>query len=203
MASCLSEPLYYFGTCGVAFSAAVFSAALQEEGLCQLVSYYAAYILPYLHHLRLSCRSYGQSLVHGAGVGEEDRVSGSRHGAYAYSVLDHCPCRLAVPSGQHEDGTCTHRPANIYFLVFGCEVDLQVGNGRLNYINGYIAKDHDTVDVGMGEYVQIRSTAPWLASYRLLCKSTPCIPEVALRMASASECDRTYTHVLPRPRTTS
>ena len=40
------------------------------------------------------------------------------------------------------------------FLVFGCEVDIQVGNGRLNYINGYIAKDHDTVDVGLGEYVQ-------------------------------------------------
>ena len=39
------------------------------------------------------------------------------------------------------------------FLVFGCEVDIQVGNGRLNYINGYISKDHDTVDVGLGEYV--------------------------------------------------
>ena len=85
------------------------------------------------------------------------------------------------------------------FLVFGCEVDIQVGNGRLNYINGYIAKDHDTVDVGLGEYVQRGNTAPWLASYRLLSKSTPCIPEVALRMASASEFDRTYSHVLLYP----
>ena len=48
------------------------------------------------------------------------------------------------------------------FLVFGCEVDIQVGNGRLNYINGYISKDHDTVDVGLGEYVQRGNTAPWL-----------------------------------------
>jgi hypothetical protein len=59
-------------------------------------------------------------------------------------------------------------------LAFACEIDVQVGNGRLNYINGYVAKDHDAVDVGLGEYVQSSSTAPWLAAYRLLSKSTPC-----------------------------
>ena len=26
-------------------------------------------------------------------------------------------------------------------LVFRCEIDVQVGNGRLNYINGHLAKD--------------------------------------------------------------
>ena len=36
--------------------------------------------------------------------------------------------------------------------VFQCEIDVQVGNGRLNYINGYVSKDHDAVDVGLGEY---------------------------------------------------
>ena len=75
----------------------------------------------------------------------------------------------------------------------------QVGNGRLNYINGYVAKDHDAVDVGLGEYVQKASTAPWLASFRLLSKGTPCIPEVAIRMASLPEFDRTYSHVLLYP----
>ena len=84
-------------------------------------------------------------------------------------------------------------------LVFACEIDVQVGNGRLNYINGYVAKDHDAVDVGLGEYVQSASTAPWLASYRLLSKSTPCIPEVAIRMASLSEFERSYSHVLLYP----
>jgi hypothetical protein len=84
-------------------------------------------------------------------------------------------------------------------LVFACEIDVQVGNGRLNYINGYVAKDHDAVDVGLGEYVQSGSTAPWLASYRLLSKSTPCIPEVAIRMASLPEFVRTYSHVLLYP----
>ena len=84
-------------------------------------------------------------------------------------------------------------------LVFCSEIDVQIGNGRLNYINGYVAKDHDAVDVGLGEYVQTSSTAPWLASYRLLSKSTPCLPEVAIRMASCSEFDRTYSHVLLYP----
>ena len=36
-------------------------------------------------------------------------------------------------------------------LVFHCEIDVQVGNGRLNYINGYVAKDHAAADVGLGE----------------------------------------------------
>ena len=83
--------------------------------------------------------------------------------------------------------------------VFQCEIDVQVGNGRLNYINGYIAKDHDAIDVGLGEYVQKESTASWLAAYRLLSKSTPCIPEVAIRMAQLSEFERSYTHVLLYP----
>ena len=55
-------------------------------------------------------------------------------------------------------------------LVFCCEIDVQVGNGRLNYINGYVAKDHDAVDVGLGEYIQKDNTSSWLAAYRLLSK---------------------------------
>ena len=84
-------------------------------------------------------------------------------------------------------------------LLFHCEIDVQVGNGRLNYINGYVAKDHDAVDVGLGEYVQKGATAPWLASYRLLSKSTPCLPEVAIRMSQLSEFERSYAHVLLYP----
>ena len=83
--------------------------------------------------------------------------------------------------------------------LFQCEIDVQVGNGRLNYINGYVSKDHDAVDVGLGEYTQKGATAPWLAAYRLLSKSTPCIPEVAIRLAHLSEWERSYTHVLLYP----
>ena len=55
------------------------------------------------------------------------------------------------------------------------------------------------MDVGLGEYVQKEATASWLAAYRLLCKSTPCIPEVAIRMAQLSEFERSFTHVLLYP----
>ena len=80
-----------------------------------------------------------------------------------------------------------------------CEVDVQIGNGRINYINGYVSKDHDSVDVGLGEYIQKESCSPWLATYRLLSKSSPGLPEVAIRMASLSEFDRSYSHVLLYP----
>ena len=122
---------------------------------------------------------------------------GTEHTHIAAWVLAHVVLR--VLAGNKKTVKVMTGLLRYLFLVFGCEVDIQVGNGRLNYINGYIAKDHDTVDVGLGEYVQRGNTAPWLASYRLLSKSTPCIPEVALRMASASEFERTYSHVLLYP----
>lgn len=56
--------------------------------------------------------------------------------------------------------------------LFHCQVDVQIGSGRLNYINGYASKDHDAVDVGLGEYVQSNSTSSWLATYRLMSKSS-------------------------------
>ena len=84
-------------------------------------------------------------------------------------------------------------------VVFQAQIDVQVGNGRLNYINGYIAKDHDALDVGMGEYSQKGHNAPWTAAFRLLSKSTPCIPEVALRMGQYSEFEKSYSHVLLYP----
>ena len=76
---------------------------------------------------------------------------------------------------------------------------MQIGNGRLNYINGYVSKDHDAVDVGLGEYVQKDATSSWLAAYRLLCKGSPGLPEVAIRMAQLSEFERSYSHVLLYP----
>ena len=84
-------------------------------------------------------------------------------------------------------------------LLFRAEIDVQMGNGRLNYINGYVAKDHDAVDVGLGEYVAKNPSSPWLSTFRLLSKSSPGIPEVAIRMAQLSEFDRSYTHVLLYP----
>ena len=66
---------------------------------------------------------------------------------------------------------------------------MQVGNGRLNYINGYVSKDHDSVDVGLGEYVQRGAISPWSAAYRLISENSPCLPEAALRTAQLPEFD--------------
>ena len=84
-------------------------------------------------------------------------------------------------------------------LLLHCEIGVQIGNGRLNYISGYVAEDHDAVDVGFGEYVQKNACGSWLSTYRLMCKSTPCLPEVAICMAQLSEFDRSYTNVLLYP----
>ena len=84
-------------------------------------------------------------------------------------------------------------------LVSCCEIDVQIGNGRINYINGYVSKDHDAVDVGLGEYVQKNSSSSWLSAFRLLSKSSPGMPEVAIRMAQLPEFDRSYSHVLLYP----
>ena len=84
-------------------------------------------------------------------------------------------------------------------LVFRAEIEVQVGSGRLSYTNGYVANDHDAVDVGLGEYVLKDATAHWLATYRLLSKSSLCVHEVAIRMAQVSEFERSYSHVLLYP----
>jgi hypothetical protein len=87
-------------------------------------------------------------------------------------------------------------------MLFRCEI-VQIGNGRLNYINGYVSKDHDAVDVRLGKYVQKNASKPWLAAYRSMSKSAPCIPEVVIRKAQMSDMERSYAHVLlypPQPR---
>ena len=55
------------------------------------------------------------------------------------------------------------------------------------------------MDVGLCEYVQKDAVSSWLATHRLLSKGTPCIPEVAIKMAQLSEFERSYSHVLLYP----
>lgn len=117
---------------------------------------------------------------------------GTPHWHIAARVLPHG--LLANLIGRTND----KRPGRVVRAVFlklletlsQCEIDVNVGCGSVNYITGYVAKDHDAVDVGLGEYTQKGSTAPWLATYRLLCQSSPSIPECAIRMSQLSEFDR-------------
>ena len=58
---------------------------------------------------------------------------------------------------------------------------MQWTTGRLNYINGYTTKAHDSLDFHCSaEQMSKGKHDNWLTIYRQLCKSTVCIPEVAL-----------------------
>jgi hypothetical protein len=73
-------------------------------------------------------------------------------------------------------------------VLFMCQIDVQIGNGRINYISGYVSKDHDAVDVGLGEYVQKDALTSWLATFRLLSKGTPCILFISIEPQSKYSC---------------
>ena len=66
--------------------------------------------------------------------------------------------------------------------LFSCHIDVQWTTGRLNYINGYTTKGQDAMDFRLNdETTPDTSQGRWLTAYRLLCRKTVCIPEVALR----------------------
>ena len=65
--------------------------------------------------------------------------------------------------------------------LFKCRVDVQWVKGRLNYINGYTTKAHDAMDFSLdSSSTSCEGHDRWLVAYRLLCRRTVCIPEVAL-----------------------
>ena len=81
------------------------------------------------------------------------------------------------------------------YACFGCSVDIQIGNGRLNYISGYISKDHDAVDVDLGEHTKAGAESPWLCTYRLLSKCTPSIGQVAISNLQLPHFSTSYVEV--------
>ena len=73
---------------------------------------------------------------------------GTPHWHIAAWILCYGPMKLL----QGRTGTSTvFAFVKFLALVFRCEIDVQIGNGRLNYINGYVAKDHDAVGVSLGK----------------------------------------------------
>ena len=57
------------------------------------------------------------------------------------------------------------------------DVDIQVGSGFLNYINGYVAQSSDCVDFSAKEYSEAdgegAENTDWKRTYRGLMKGTP------------------------------
>ena len=78
--------------------------------------------------------------------------------------------------------------------LFNCHVDVQWTTGRLNYINGYTTKAQDSMDFRLDNTNTEGHDkhARWLTVYRLLCKKTVCIPEVALWFYEAEPMVRNF-----------
>ena len=70
--------------------------------------------------------------------------------------------------------------------LFRWHVDVQWTTGRLNYINGYTTKAQDSLDFRLDNTSLSQGKhANWLTVYRLLCRTTVCIPVVILWFARA------------------
>jgi hypothetical protein len=66
--------------------------------------------------------------------------------------------------------------------VFKCRIDVQIGTGFLNYINGYVTKAQTQMDFNPSQYAS-SNDALWFRTYRLLCKRAVMASEVFLELA--------------------
>ena len=88
--------------------------------------------------------------------------------------------------------------------AFAGRVDVQMGSGYLNYINGYTAKTADALNFTMKEHLSRDRPTPWLTAYRLLCKRAVAMPELYHELAGLSQMVRSFqatTLVAPIPGT--
>ena len=63
-------------------------------------------------------------------------------------------------------------------------IDVQYGEGFLNYINGYTSKASDAMDFRLDQHAMPDASAQWRTCYRLLCKQVTCVPEIMAKIAS-------------------
>ena len=86
--------------------------------------------------------------------------------------------------------------------AFGARVDVQIGSGYLNYINGYTAKAADALNFTMKEHLQKDRPSPWLVAYRMHCKRAVAVPELYHELAGLAQMVRSFqatTVVAPIP----
>ena len=75
--------------------------------------------------------------------------------------------------------------------LFGCRVNVQIDTGRLNYINGYTAKEQGSLDFKQAENDSSQDKS-WYATYRMLCKETPGTQDVFLDFMGAQHMVRSF-----------
>ena len=75
-------------------------------------------------------------------------------------------------------------------------IDVQYGEGFLNYINGYTSKASDAMDFRLDQHTMPGASHQWRTCYRLLCKQVICVPEIMATIASLPLMVRSF-HVDP------
>ena len=71
-------------------------------------------------------------------------------------------------------------------------IDIQYGDGYLNYINGYVIKASDAIDFRLKEHLRQGESHRWRIAYRMLCKCSPCVPEVYVDFAGLPLMHRSF-----------
>ncbi len=71
-------------------------------------------------------------------------------------------------------------------------VYVQYGSDFLNYINGYTAKCSECLDFRTTEHVRPGENYKWRMTYRLLCKQSPCVPEIYTYFAGLQMMRRSF-----------
>jgi len=99
---------------------------------------------------------------------------GTLHVHIALWALLHPDIDLRGTTGQATDSRLL-----AYLTSLGFEsIDIQYGEGYLNYINGYLGKASDALDFRLREHLRAGESHRWRMTYRILCKSSPCVPEI-------------------------
>ena len=75
-------------------------------------------------------------------------------------------------------------------------IDVQYGEGFLNYINGYTTKASDAMDFRLDQHAMPDASHQWRTCYRLLCNQVMCVPEIMAKIASLPLMVRSF-HVEP------
>ena len=75
-------------------------------------------------------------------------------------------------------------------------IDVQYGEGFLNYIIGYTSKASDAMDFRLDQHIASDASYQWRTCYRLLCKQVMCVPEIMAKFASLPLMIRSF-HVEP------
>ena len=132
---------------------------------------------PFFEHVFHSC------------IRTEFQGRGTVHIHVAVWAIPRPGLKLAGRTGTNHDSALVR----MFEELFNSRVDVQDGNGFLNYINGYTTKANEALHFKMTEHFKNADAhAIWRQTYRLMCKHAPLLPEVFISMAGLPHMHRSF-----------